>query len=177
MSKSTLEVYPLAVSNARIPLPTVASMPNILVKVPKGAFPGDARANLLRRINDAAATAEQMPADPGKRFLSWVVVDETEAGMWTCGGIDMSSQVLSCIAMVYVPGGVLDEPSRALYVKLMHDAFKRALPAGDNRQLATSVILHDVADGTWGASGAIWNLPDIAKAAGYAHLQHLIAGA
>jgi phenylpyruvate tautomerase PptA (4-oxalocrotonate tautomerase family) len=150
-------------------------MPNILVKVPKGAFPGAARASLAHHINDAAATAEQIPADPKKRFLSWVVIDETEAGMWTCGGIDMSSQVLPCFAMVYVPGGVLDKSSRALYVKLMHAAFKLALPADDKRQLATSVILHDVADGTWGGNGVVWTLPGLAKAAGYAHLQHLVA--
>jgi phenylpyruvate tautomerase PptA (4-oxalocrotonate tautomerase family) len=152
-------------------------MPNILVKIPSGAFPGDARANLVHCINDAAATAEQMPADPSKRFLSWVVLDEAEAGTWTCGGIDMSSQVLPCIAVVYVPDGVLDEPSRMLYVKLMHDAFKRALPAGEKRQLATSVILHEVPDGAWGGNGVIWTLPKLAKAAGYAHLQHLVAGA
>ena len=152
-------------------------MPNILVKVPKGAFPGGARANLLRHITDAAATAEQIPADPKKRFTSWVVIDETEAGMWTCSGIDMTSQVLPCIAVVYVPSGVLDAASRALYVKLMHDAFKRTLPTDDKRQLATSVILHDVADGSWGGNGAIWTLLDQTKAAGYAHLLHLIAAA
>ena len=152
-------------------------MPNILIKVPKGAFPGDARMNLLRHITDAAATAEQIPADPKKRFTSWVVIDETEAGMWACGGFDMSLQVLPCIAVVYVPDGVLDEPSRALYVKLVHDAFKQALPANEQRQLATSVILHDVADGAWGGNGVIWKLTDLVKAAGYAHLQHLTAAA
>ena len=152
-------------------------MPNILVKIPKGAFPGDARAHLLRCITDAASTSEQMPADPKKRFVTWVVIDEAEAGMWTCGGVDMTLQVLPCIAVVYVPAGVLDESSRALYVKRMHDAFQQALPEGDKRQLATSVILHDVADGTWGGNGAIWTLPVHAKAAGFAHLQHLITQA
>lgn len=152
-------------------------MPNILVKVPKGAFPGDARVNLLRQITDAAATAEQIPADPKKRFTSWVVIDEIETGMWACGGTDLSSQVLPCIAVVYVPVGVLDASSRASYVKLVHDAFQQTLPANEKRQLVTSVILHDVADGTWGGNGVIWTLADLTKAAGYAHLQHLIAAA
>ena len=153
------------------------TVPNILVKVPKGSFPDDARMNLLSRITDAAAAAEQIPSDPKKRFTSWVVIDEIETGMWACGGIDMSSQVLPCIVVVYVPAGVLDAPSRAMYVKLMHDAFKQALPVSEKRQLVTSVILHDVADGTWGGNGAIWTLPDLIKAAGYAHLQHLAAAA
>lgn len=34
------------------------TMPTILIKVPKGAFPGDARANLVRHIVDAAAENE-----------------------------------------------------------------------------------------------------------------------
>ena len=152
-------------------------MPTILIKVPKGAFPGDARANLVRHIIDAATAAEQMPADPRKLFLSWVVIDETEAGMWTCGGIDMASKVLTCFAMVNVPGGVLNERSRALYVKLMHDAFKLAQPTDDKRQVVSSVILHDVTDGTWGGNGAVWTLPALAQAAGFAHLQHLVTAA
>lgn len=152
-------------------------MPTILVKVPKGAFPGGARANLVRHIIDAATAAEQMPADPKKLFLSWVVIEETEAGMWTCGGIDMAPQMLTCFAMVHVPSGVLDERSRALYVRLMHDAFKQAQPAGDKRQVMSSVILQDVADGTWGGNGTLWTLPAFAKAAGYAHLQHLVVAA
>jgi len=149
-------------------------MPCILVKVPRGAFPADARATLIRQIVHAASVAEQIPAEPAKLFLSWVVIDETEAGMWTCGGLDVSSQILTCFAMVYVPVGVLDDVSRALYVKLMHEAFKVALPAGDTRQLVSSVILQDVVDGTWGGNGNIWTLPSLAKAAGFAHLQHLI---
>ena len=152
-------------------------MPNILVTIPKGAFPGGARSALVRRINEAAAEAEQMPADPRKQFLCWVVVNEADQGDWACGGVDVTAQVLPCIAMVYVPAGVLDEASRARYARLMHEAFRQSLPAGDQRQLVTSVVLHDVADGTWAANGAIWRLPDLAKASGYAHLQHLIAAA
>ncbi len=152
-------------------------MPNILVTIPKGAFPHGARAALVRRITDAAAEAEQMPADPRKQFLCWVVVNEAEHGDWACGGVDMTAQVLPCIAMVYVPAGVLDEASRARYAQLMHDAFKQSLPAEEKRRVVTSIVLHDVADGTWAGNGIIWKLPELAKASGYAHLQHLIEAA
>jgi phenylpyruvate tautomerase PptA (4-oxalocrotonate tautomerase family) len=152
-------------------------MPNIFVTLPKGAFPGDARTLLARRINDAATEAEQMPTDPGKQFLCWVVVNEAEPGAWTCGGADLSEHVLPCIAVVTVPAGVLDAASRERYAQLMHEAFRNAMPAEDTRQLATSVVLHEVADGTWAANGVIWTLADFANASGYAHLQHLIAAA
>ena len=55
-------------------------MPNILLKIPKGAFSGAARTNLVRGINEAAAIAERIPADPAKRFLCWVVIEEVEPG-------------------------------------------------------------------------------------------------
>lgn len=149
-------------------------MPNILVHIPKGAFPGAARAALARRIDDAAAAAEQIPAEPRKRLLCWVLIDEIDAGAWTCGGADVTARMLPCVAIVYVPAGVLDDASRAAYVQALHDAFEQSRPAGDEHPLASSVMLHEVADGTWGANGAVWRLPDFAKAAGYAHLQHLV---
>lgn len=75
--------------------------------------------------------------------------------------------------MVYLPEGVLTDSSRALYVEELHEAFKNSIPFDDKRQVASSVVLHEVPDGTWGANGVIWRLPQFAKAAGFVHLQHL----
>lgn len=146
-------------------------MPNILIKIPSGVFPADRRAVLVKKINEAAAAAEQIPDDPKKRFLCWVLVDELDSGAWTCGAADVTSQVLPCMALIYVPTGVLDNVTRAQYVNLVHNAFKQALPENDKRQLLTSVILHEVRDGTWGVNGAVWQLTDFAKAIGFAQLQ------
>jgi len=149
-------------------------MPNILVKIPKGAFPTEHRTALVQKLNDAAAAAEQIPEDPRKRSMCWVILDEVEPGSLSCGAIDMSARLLTCLAVIYVPAGVLDGASQAMYVDLVHAAFKQSLPATEKRQLATSVILQNVADGSWGANGAIWRLPDFAQAAGFAHLQALL---
>jgi phenylpyruvate tautomerase PptA (4-oxalocrotonate tautomerase family) len=152
-------------------------MPNIQLKIPQGAFPGDARTALLRNIIDAAATAENIPDDPRKRALCWVAVEETPAGTWVCGSPDMSARLLPCFAVVYVPAGVLTAAARAYYMQLLHAAFQQALPAGESRRLVTSIVLHDVADGHWGVDGALWKLPDFVRAAGYGHLQTLEATA
>lgn len=149
-------------------------MPNIHVHIPKGSFSDGARTALVRRINDAAASAEQIPAEPRKRMLCWVLIDEVDSGAWTCGGADVTSQLLPCVATVYVPAGVLDDASRANYVQALHQAFKQSLPLSDKRQVASSVVLQEIADGTWGANGVIWRLPQFAKVAGFAHLQHLV---
>lgn len=152
-------------------------MPHIILKIPQGSFSAEARAALVRHCNEAAAAAEQIPADPKKRFFCWVVVEEVEQGFWTCGSVDVTAGVLPCIAMVYVPVGVLDEASRGRYAELLHGAFKQALPASDNRQPMTSVVVLDVAEGAWGVNGAIWKLPAFAKAAGFEHLQDLVGQA
>lgn len=149
-------------------------MPNIHIRIPKGSLTGAARADLVRRINDAAANAEQIPAEPRKRMLCWVLIDEVADGALTCGGTDMTAQLLPCVATVYLPAGVLNDASRAQYVQELHEAFKQSYAAEDARQVATSVVLHEVTDGSWGANGSIWSLPQFAKAAGFAHLQHLI---
>jgi phenylpyruvate tautomerase PptA (4-oxalocrotonate tautomerase family) len=149
-------------------------MPNITVKIPKNAYPGESRAALLRGLHAAATTAEQMPADPRKQFLCWLVLDEVQPGDWLCGGVDVTAQVLPCMATVMLPAGVLDQAARALYVQLMHAAFKDALPAGEHRRLVSSVVVQEITDGHWGANGVAWTLPDVAQAAGYAHLQHLV---
>jgi phenylpyruvate tautomerase PptA (4-oxalocrotonate tautomerase family) len=150
-------------------------MPIIVVKIPKGSFPVEHRTALVRKLTDAACVAEQIPDDPKKRLLCWVVVDEVESGSWACGAIDMTGQILPCVAMVYVPAGVLDGASRTTFVELIHAAFTDALPVTDKRHLATSVVLHDVVDGTWGVNGTVWRLPNFAQAAGYAHLQSLVS--
>jgi phenylpyruvate tautomerase PptA (4-oxalocrotonate tautomerase family) len=149
-------------------------MPNIIVTLPSGSFPGETRAELVRRINEAAAQAEQIPANPRQRMLCWVSINESASGQLTCGGQDISAQMLPCMVMVYLPAGVLDAASRKQYVQLIQDAFAQTKPAEDKRMLMTSVVLHEVADGQWGANGNIWQLADFAKAAGFAHLQHLV---
>lgn len=146
-------------------------MPNIVIQIPSGVFSVDCRSELVGKINEAAAIAEQIPNDPKKRFLCWVLIEEVPAGAWTCGTVAAMPQLVPCIARIDVPAGVLDDDSRAQYVRLVHNAFRQALPEGDKRQVITSVLLNEVADGTWGVNGAVWRLEDFAKAAGFAHLQ------
>ncbi len=150
-------------------------MPNIFVTVPPKTFPREARAKLSQLICNASAESEKIPSDPRKRALCWVVINEAEEGALTCGAMDVTTAMIPCIVIAYVPAGVLDEIARGRFAELLHQAFQNALPSGEQRVCATSVIIRDVADGYWSANGEILRLPDFAKAAGYAHLQHLVA--
>lgn len=149
-------------------------MPNIILKLPAGVFSPEAKSALVAAVNAAAADAERIPPDPNRRFLCWVQIEEVAEGNWTCGGQDASAMFVPVVALAYIPAGVLDDQSRARYADLMHKAIVDALP-GERRQIATSCIFNEVADGTWAANGTIWRLPQFAAAAGYEHLQHLAA--
>lgn len=143
-------------------------MPNIHVTLPQHAFPGEHRRALIRHLTDAAATVEQMPDEPRHRMLCWVQV--SEVSQFACGGADLTDRLLPCLISVQLPIGVLDGARRQRYAKAIHEACQAALPATERRTLATSVLIHDVADGTWGANGELWRLPEFVEAAGYRHL-------
>ncbi|MEM5398419.1 hypothetical protein, partial [Staphylococcus gallinarum] len=86
---------------------------------------------LARRITEAAAQAEQIPDDPRRRATTWVTVEDVPAASWWCGGADVTTQVVPCMAIAHVPAGVLDADARARFVQQVHEAFAQALPAAD----------------------------------------------
>lgn len=145
-------------------------MPNILIKVPQGAFTSEQRALLCEEVTQVAIAVEQIGNDPRQRSLCWTLIDEVASGGWTCGGVDISAQAIPCIVQVKVPGGVLDEAMRGEYVQRLHQAVSRSRAVNDPRIIMTSIILDEVNDGFWGANGAIWQLADFIQAAGYRHL-------
>lgn len=149
-------------------------MPNIIVKIPEGVFDAAARATLATGIHAAAKSVERWGDDPRQEFLTWIVLEEVKAGYLFAGGHDPLSRAIPVIVLVYPPAGVIDDAGRADLVRRIHAAVAATKPTGDHRLVMTSVIIREVADGTWGASGTLWRLPDFARAAGYAHLTHLV---
>ncbi|MBC2656680.1 tautomerase family protein [Pseudomonas sp. MSSRFD41] len=145
-------------------------MPNILIKVPTGAFSDQQRKRLLTCVSEAAIAHEHMGSDPRQRSLCWVLIEEVRAADWLCGGISVHAHAIPCIVLVKVPAGVLDEQMRKDYVLGLHQAIEKSTEPDDGRMLMTSIQLTDVADGTWGANGSLWRLADFTRAAGYGHL-------
>jgi phenylpyruvate tautomerase PptA (4-oxalocrotonate tautomerase family) len=149
-------------------------MPNIIIKVPQGSFDPSARAKLGKAVHEAAKTVEGWGDDPRQEALTWVLIEEISQGNFYMGGADQTSRAIPVIVFFYPPAGVIDAERRAQAVRLVHEAVSSAKPASDARPVVTSIMMWDVADGTWGANGKLLQLPDFAKAAGYKHLQHLV---
>ncbi len=146
-------------------------MPNLLIRIPHGAFPGAARDVLFRTVTNVASDVEQVGNDPRNQAAIWVAIEELPRGAIRAGGADISQRVLQCLVQAYVPAGVLDGASRAAYVARLSAAFQGAMPAGDARHVALSTLLLEMPEGQWGAGDRIWRLPDVASAAGFRHLQ------
>lgn len=149
-------------------------MPNILIKIPEGVFGSLGVQQLAERVTAAAKEVEQIGDDPQHLFLTWVAIEEVKPGCLFAGGVDPLARVIPVIVFFYPPAGVIDQHGRAAAVRLVHEAVAAAKPANDPRPVMTSVIIAEVEDGSWGANGAVWRLPEIARAAGYKHLQYLV---
>lgn len=146
-------------------------MPNVIVKVPQGTLSLEQRHALCQQITHAVATAEQIPDVPHQRMLCWVLIEEVPTGSWTCGGMDMASFRCPSWVVVHVPAGVLDASARQLCVRLIHAAFEAMETSEVPTRWMTSITVHEVPDGHWGANGSIWSLSDFVRNAGYQHLQ------
>jgi phenylpyruvate tautomerase PptA (4-oxalocrotonate tautomerase family) len=150
-------------------------MPNIIVKIPEGAFDEAGRMALGKGIHAAAKAVEGWGDDPRQEALTWVLVEEVKPGCLFAGGIDQTLRIIPVIVFFYLPAGVIDQAGRVEAIKRVHQAIAAAKSASDPRQVATSITIWEVADGTWGGNGQLWRLPDFARAAGYKHLQHLVS--
>jgi phenylpyruvate tautomerase PptA (4-oxalocrotonate tautomerase family) len=87
----------------------------------------------------------------------------------------MSSVLLPVWVQIYLPLGVLDDEARAQYVAAVHQAISTALP-NETRHIASSCIINEVAEGTWGVNGMIWSLPDFAKQINPARVANISRG-
>ncbi|MBI5255931.1 MAG: tautomerase [Burkholderiales bacterium] len=149
-------------------------MPNILVKVPHGAFPGAAREALFDAITRVANEVEQVGDTPQQQSVTLTVIEELPPGAIRSAARDVSERVLLCIVQAYIPAGVLDGASRAAYVARLSAAFQGAMPAGDARRVLLSTLLLEMPEGQWGAGDVIWRLPDVSAAAGFKHLRSVV---
>ncbi len=146
-------------------------MPNIIVKLPAGAFDSAACDRLGKGITAVAKQVEQIGDDPRQEFTTWVVIEEVKARHFLAGGNDPLARVVPVIVLFYAPEGVMGEASRVEAVRLIQAVVAAAKSEADPRPVMTSVIISEVADGTWGVSGALWRLDAFVKAAGYKHLR------
>lgn len=146
-------------------------MPTIFIKTPAEALTALQRERMIAAVSAAATQCSGLGPDPRQRGLCWVIAEDIPPGYWRCGGSDDFLHFIPCLVQILAPAGVLDEQHRSRYAAVVHQAIQESLALPDTQRLAASIIVSDVADGTWGPNGQLWRLPQFVEAAGYSHLR------
>jgi phenylpyruvate tautomerase PptA (4-oxalocrotonate tautomerase family) len=103
-------------------------MPNMIIKVPEGAFDAAGREKLGQGVHAAAKAVEGWGDDPRQEALTWVLVEEVSSGNLFVGGADHSARYIPVIVFFYPPAGA-------------------AKSADDPRMVLTSIMIWDVPTG------------------------------
>ena len=91
-------------------------MPIVRVQVPAGLFNREITEYLIGEVNEAAAAAEQMPADPEKRLGLIVLWEELPAGAIRSNAVDPVGLAAPVFVWLFPPAGVLVDNHAARFV-------------------------------------------------------------
>jgi phenylpyruvate tautomerase PptA (4-oxalocrotonate tautomerase family) len=150
-------------------------MPLNHVTLSPGAVDDDGRRALVKALTHAAARAESVPETPEGLRRSIVVVHDQEPGSILFGAGPLDSQVRAVFVDFVCSAGVLDAARKDRFAAELQAAAEATTRPDDRRPMYTSVIFHEIPEGDWGREGAIRRLPEMARAAGFAHLQTIAA--
>lgn len=156
-------------------------MPMLDAYIPRGALDPKAEARLMSTMTDTLLRFEGAdPTDPRARSIGWVFLHRPET-VYVAGEPATDDQPRYRI-VASVPEGQLDDELRAGMVAEITRNVLDTEPEGRDRDPSRVwVFTHQVPEGTWGGSGMIFRLADIAgfvlddAEAGAAHAKHRLA--
>jgi phenylpyruvate tautomerase PptA (4-oxalocrotonate tautomerase family) len=128
-------------------------MPMIEVTAPEGAIPHDAREELLEELAGTLLRWEGAPDTEFFREISWVYFNELPAdGLYVGGRPGGAPRVR---VEITTPEGALSQRRRAGLVADVHAAVSRVAGIAPEDGLHVWVLCREIAEGSWGAGGAI----------------------
>ena len=132
-------------------------MPQIELTVPVGALTDHGAATIQSDLAHALLKWEGAPATDFFRSLAWAYLHELpEGAQVTAADTEPRFRV-----DVTVPAGALDDNRKAGLVTEITDLVLAAAHLGADQALRVWVLIHEQADGTWGAGGQIFRYADL----------------
>src|SRR3954449_6959715 len=129
-------------------------MPMIEVTAPAGAIPADAREELLEELAGRLLHWEGAPDTEFFRSISWVYFHELPADGLYVGGRRGGEPRIR--VEITTPEGALSQRRRAGLVGDVHGAVARAMGVTpEEAGVRVWVLCREIAEGSWGAGGAI----------------------
>ncbi|NLE81555.1 MAG: 4-oxalocrotonate tautomerase [Rhodococcus sp.] len=138
-------------------------MPMIKLTVPAGVLSPEARSALQKTLTATLLEWEGAPDNAFFRSLAWSRIEEVPGGTFGSPEDDLPRFLVD----VTVPEGALSERRRAGLVEQATADVLAAAGLGKEDGLRVWVLIHEQAEGTWGAAGAVIRFADLkALAAG-----------
>ena len=128
-------------------------MPVFEITYPKGALEPEARAELLEGLTTALLRAERAPDTEFFRSVTWSYVHELPADSVLAAGKPVEQPTFKID--VTTPQGALSDRRREELVTEATRLVREAAGIPDEEALRVWVLMHEVAEGSWGAGGQV----------------------
>ena len=138
-------------------------MPIFEITYPQGALAPDARDQLMEDLTTALLRAERAPDTEFFRNVTWSYVHELPQGAVHAAGRPVQQPTFKID--VTTPQGALSDRRRAEYVEAATRLVRDAAGIPEDEGLRVWVLMHEVAEGSWGAGGHVIRFEQLREAA------------
>ena len=138
-------------------------MPVFEITYPEGALEPAARAKLLDDLTTALLRAERAPDTDFFRSVTWAYAHELPAGAVLAAGRPVEKPTFKID--VTTPEGALSDRRREELVVEATRLVREAAGIGEEDALRIFVLMHEVAEGSWGAAGHVIRFEQLREAA------------
>lgn len=132
-------------------------MPMIQLTVPAGALTGQGRAEVQAELARVLMRWEGAPDNAFFRAQAWSYLNELPAGAQTTAGDDLPRFRVE----VTVPQGALSDRRKSGLVEEVTQVVLKAAGLEAAEALRVWVLVHEQADGAWGAGGSVIRFADL----------------
>jgi phenylpyruvate tautomerase PptA (4-oxalocrotonate tautomerase family) len=153
----------MRVITAGRPRPQEVAVPVFELTYPEGALAPDTRDQLLEDLTTALLHAERAPDTDFFRNVTWSYVHELPAGAVRAAGRPVERPTFKID--VTTPEGALSDRRRQELVEEATRLVREAAGIPDEEALRVWVLMHEVAEGSWGAAGQVVRFEQLRQAA------------
>ncbi|MCR1785495.1 tautomerase family protein [Nocardioides carbamazepini] len=132
-------------------------MPQIQLTVPEGALTPEGAAGIQSTLAATLLKWEGAPDNDFFKSLAWSYLHQLPAGTQITAGDDDPRFRID----VTVPAGALNDERKAGLAREATEQVLAAAGLGQDQALRVWVLIHEQADGTWGAGGQIFRYADL----------------
>ncbi|MBJ7331373.1 MAG: tautomerase family protein [Solirubrobacteraceae bacterium] len=138
-------------------------MPTFSLTYPEGALSPEARTQVVEDLTTALLRAERAPDTQFFRDVTWAYVHELPAGAVLTAGKPVTEPIFK--VDVTTPAGALSDRRREEFVAEATRVISEAAGLGEQDLLRVWVLMHEVAEGSWGAGGQVIRFEQLREAA------------